>query len=518
MASPSEKLANSLKVLNELQGQGVFAVRSSDLTRVHRERLIHNGFLTEVMKGWYIYSRPDTQAGDSTAWYSSFWSFCSAYLKDRFGSNWCLSPEQSLSLLVGNRTVPRQLLVRAPSASNRITNLPYETSLLDVRAHIPEVKDIEECEGMHVFAAPAAFVACSPSFFQNNPTDARTALATITNASGILKLLLTGGHSTIAGRLAGAFRNIGRDKIANDIIETMRSLNYDVREHDPFDSSALNIVVQTETSPYVNRIRLMWQQMRDPILEYFPKIDAQPVDMDTYLKHVDEVYVTDAYHSLSIEGYRVSAELIERVRTGTWNPDYDEQDRKHRNALAARGYWQAHQAVKESLRKIIQGSNPGSVVEDDHGKWYRELFAPSVTAGFLHPSDLAGYRSDQVFIRGSMHVPLSRAAVLDAIQTFFILLKDEPEPAVRTVLGHFIFVYIHPYMDGNGRIGRFLMNLMLASGGYKWTVIPVEDRNIYMAALEEASVRQNIEPFTKYLGNLVKHSLENKAVAKKPVR
>ncbi|WP_317503891.1 Fic family protein [Idiomarina sp. HP20-50] len=37
-------------------------------------------------------------------------------------------------------------------------------------------------------------------------------------------------------------------------------------------------------------------------------------------------------------------------------------------------------------------------------------------------------------------------------------------------------VYIHPYFDGNGRIGRFIMNLMLASGGYPWTVVPVERR------------------------------------------
>jgi len=47
---------------------------------------------------------------------------------------------------------------------------------------------------------------------------------------------------------------------------------------------------------------------------------------------------------------------------------------------------------------------------------------------------------------------------------FFDLLREETHPAVRVVLGHFLFVYIHPYMDGNGRIGRFLMNVMLASG------------------------------------------------------
>jgi Fic family protein len=43
------------------------------------------------------------------------------------------------------------------------------------------------------------------------------------------------------------------------------------------------------------------------------------------------------------------------------------------------------------------------------------------------------------------------------------------EPSVRAVLGRWLFDYIHPYMDGNGRMARFLMNTMLASGGYPWS-------------------------------------------------
>jgi len=54
---------------------------------------------------------------------------------------------------------------------------------------------------------------------------------------------------------------------------------------------------------------------------------------------------------------------------------------------------------------------------------------------------------------------------------------------VRIVLGHFFFVYIHLYMDGNGRIGRFLMNAMMAAGGYPWTIIPVETRDEYMVLI-----------------------------------
>ena len=103
-----------------------------------------------------------------------------------------------------------------------------------------------------------------------------------------------------------------------------------------------------------------------------------------------------------------------------------------------------------------------------------------------------------------MHVPPGREAVRDLMPAFFELLSEEPEPSVRVVLGHFMFVYIHPYMDGNGRMGRFLMNAMLASGGYPWTVVPVEQRGEYMAALEEASVRQNIGPFSDFLAGLVR--------------
>jgi Fic family protein len=67
-----------------------------------------------------------------------------------------------------------------------------------------------------------------------------------------------------------------------------------------------------------------------------------------------------------------------------------------------------------------------------------------------------------------------------------------------------VFVYIHPYMDGNGRMGRFLMNAMMAAGGYPWTIIPVERRTEYMASLEAASVGQNIAQFTKFLASVVR--------------
>jgi Fic family protein len=112
--------------------------------------------------------------------------------------------------------------------------------------------------------------------------------------------------------------------------------------------------------------------------------------------------------------------------------------------MAARGYWQAFQSVQRSVRRVVKGENAGQVADDDHRNRYRELFAPSVTSGLLRPADLAGYRNDQVYIRKSMHVPLNRDAMRDAMAAFFELLGEEKEPSVRCVLGHFVFVYIHP--------------------------------------------------------------------------
>jgi Fic family protein len=131
------------------------------------------------------------------------------------------------------------------------------------------------------------------------------------------------------------------------------------------------------------------------------------------------------------------------------------------------------------------------------------MFAPSVTAGLARPADLAGYRVAPVYIQRSMHVPPGSHAVRDAMPAFFDLLREEAEPSVRVVLGHFLFVYVHPYPDGNGRMARFLMNVILAAGGYPWTIVPVERRDTYMAALEAASVRQEIGPFADFLAGLV---------------
>jgi len=119
--------------------------------------------------------------------------------------------------------VPRQLLVYTPRGGNKPTALPYKTSLFDVRYILPEGHKVVELDGLGLYPLPAALVACGAAYFRQQATGAHAALAMIHDASDVLTVFLEGGHSTVAGRLAGAFRNIGRGRIADDILNTMRS-------------------------------------------------------------------------------------------------------------------------------------------------------------------------------------------------------------------------------------------------------------------------------------------------------
>lgn len=510
MPTPHEKLAESLTTLQALQKGGRRVIQSKELSRAHRERLLTNGFLQEVMKGWLISSNPGARDGDSTHWYASFWEFCARYCGARFSDEWHLSPEQSLLLLAENTVIPRQVVVYSPKGTNHNIELLFGTSLYDLKqAEMPGPSNVIVKHGLRLFSPSAALVKVPESFFTRQSIEAQVALAGLGDASDLLRFLLTGGNSVKAGVIAGALRRIGRPELADEIVKAMKAAGYDARESDPFEPAQTFGMLPQAVSPIVARMQAMWRSMRDVVGENFPEAPGLPEDKSSYLESVDDIYKSDAYHSLSIEGYSVTPALIERVQQGNWDPGHHEEDRKNRDALAARGYWQAFQKVKEAIADIIAGANPGARARASHMDWYRELFQPFVAAGVIPAAALAGYRNDAVYLRTSRHVPPRWEAVRDAMPALFDLLENETHAGVRAVLGHWLFGYIHPYPDGNGRMARFLMNAMLASGGYPWTVIRVEDRDPYLSALDKASIDMDIAPFTAFVAERVQWSVEH---------
>ena len=505
MAAPNVKLAESLELLRKAQDNGRHVFQSADLPRVHRERLVASGFLRNIVKGWYMVSKPQEDDGNSTAWYASFFEFVAAYCNIRFGVAWYLSPELSLQLHAGSTAIPRQVQVHAKAGQNNNLALKFNTALFDYQAKdFAPTGDVVVHNGLRLLAPTAALVRAAPTFYIQQPLDVQIVLAQIRDASDLLARLLDGGQSVVAGRIAGALRAVGREDDANRIVKTMRASSYVVNEQNPFAKPPAILVSSRGESPCSLRIRALWDNMREHVVAAFPPAPGVPADQAAYLQDVNDRHIEDAYHSLSIEGYKVSTALIAKIAVGAWNPEVNPHDTNDRNAMAAKGYHQAFLQVRSSVQNILQQqADPGAVVRHDHHDWYLRLFEPSVRAGIIEAKQLAGYRSWPVYIRNARHVPPAHESVRDAMPTFFDLLTRETEPAVRAVLGHFIFVYIHPYMDGNGRMARFLMNAMLASGGYPWTVIHVADRAEYMAALDEASAAGNIQPFAHFVGRCV---------------
>ncbi len=500
MATGNEKLTQSLEILHGFQGMDTF-IKGNQLSRTHRERLINAGYLSKIMKGWYLITSPD-QALGTTQWYHIYWRFIAKYVTELYGLDWYLNEEQSLSVQTGDLTVPRQLMILTPKGINKPIQLMHDCTLFSYKpANFYPERIRSAPEGIQLMSMDYALVHMTPTMYTSDPTTLQIALSMYPQPGPLISILLAGGHTVLASRLIGAYKHTGNAAAANQIKRSMHAAGHVVREENPFEVKLQKLVKPQD--PVAGRIEIMWNEYRDVIAGMGPK-PSKTWKEEEYLESMKEIYTYDAYHSLSIEGYKVSEELIEKVRSGTWDPQKDKEDR---DAMAAAGYYRAFQSVIETVGEIFRGNmNPAIIVEDWHQQWYLELFGPSVTAGILPQETLIGYRNMPVYIRGSRHVPPNFNSVANAMNTFFWLLSKEQDPFVRAVLGHFVFVFIHPYGDGNGRMARFLMNCMIAAAGYKWLVIKVDDRFRYMQALESASAGKNILPFASFVKELIQEN------------
>ncbi len=502
--NPQRDLAEALRRAQAAAPSHI--LRSTQLPRRDRTLLQQRGFLVEIIKGWYALTTPQARPGDTTFWHLHFWAFVSAYLQARYGQRYCLSPEHSLDLWTAGTQTPKQLIVLTARGGVFTLKLPNDSSILlyPNRKGLPAATETKQ--GVQVMPLALALIRTTPSYFTRSATNAELALRMV-RPEELSRALLAGEvNVSAASRIIGGLRHLGLDESAARLEADLLAAGLPIKPQNPFAEPARLPVGAVLQSPYAGRIEALWSQMRPDVLAHFPAPPRSRPDPSRYLRRVKEIYTHDAYHSLSIEGYQVTPELIQRIADGAWDPTANPQDQAQVNAMAAKGYHEAFQQVLHSVRDVLDGQSAAKVADRDLQNWYRALFSPSVQAGILPATALAGYRERRVFIRGSEHVPPATEAVPALMEALFGALAREASPAVRAVLGHFVFVFIHPYADGNGRIGRFLMNLMLASGGYHWAVIRVDRRQNYMAALEKASVQGEISDFAKFVAGEMKAS------------
>jgi hypothetical protein len=494
-------LATALTSLKKIQDREGNVFKSKKLDSKSITILKKNNYLFPIINGWYCIQDPSTKDGDTTIWYINAWLFFSKYLAERFGKKgYCLNPHDSLMLHTQKNSIPKQLTVLIKKGvSSSITKLPNEMSLFVYEDKQNFPKEFENIRGVNVFKIEDILCKSDNNSFINNPLEMEIALKSIRDVSTLINSLISLKRmDTSAARLSGAYSYLGRESDAQNIRETYSALiGVRVTPFNPFATEKpIFGTTQLARSPYASRVEELWKRYSTQIVNLKPR----EIDVKTLLAELEEKYTEDAYHSLSIEGYRVTTELIEKIKNGEWNPTHNEEDAETRDALVAKGYFEAFEELKVTILASIKSEEKiENIMPKLQSKLYRKIFLPSVQANILKPSDLIGYRNTAIYLRGSEHVPPPKEAVLDAMESYFEMLKNDDNILSKAVLGHFIFGFIHPYVDGNGRISRFIMNAILVSYGLPWIIIKKEERSRYMSALEQASNHDDILPFMEFV-------------------
>lgn len=211
------------------------------------------------------------------------------------------------------------------------------------------------------------------------------------------------------------------------------------------------------------------------------KLDAARPLPDAVVRNLREDLVLRwTYNSNSIEGNTLTLKetkvVLEGITVG------GKTVREHLEALN-------HRDAIEMVEEMVRGEQPLSEwnIRNLHGLILKNIDA----------DDAGRYRNVNVIISGARHRPPDHLQVPRLMQTFAeqIASDESLHPVERAARVHVDFVGIHPFVDGNGRTSRLLMNLVLMQVGFPALVVPVEDRLKYYEALDAAHVDEDYAPF-----------------------
>lgn len=233
-------------------------------------------------------------------------------------------------------------------------------------------------------------------------------------------------------------------------------------------------------------------------------INLSPVPIPYVLGQARTAKAEDTYHSTTIEGYRITRDHVQAVLSGAPldSPDRAEMER----LMALKGYSQAFERTLSFIANADGGARLSEAMVLD---LFVELWGPSVDAEIMTSAELRGWRQAPVYIRGSAYVPPSSGKVPQMMRVWADSLNElEVDAISRAAVAHWSFVHVHPFMDGNGRLSRLLMNLILCSSGLPWTIIRAEERREYFDALERADIHEDYAPFARFISDRVARARE----------
>lgn len=164
-----------------------------------------------------------------------------------------------------------------------------------------------------------------------------------------------------------------------------------------------------------------------------------------------------------------------------------------------------HAKALDFIKNIAKETKSHQFIAEDHIKEIHKIILAGINDAWA-----GRYRTTEVFIRGSNTEFPMPSKIPRLMREFSKWLEGQQDVhPVRTASdSHFKLVSIHPFVDGNGRVARLLMNLILVINGYPMAVIRNEDRVEYLSTFDIARNDDNMKPFYNIIERAAERSLD----------
>ncbi|KAI3372854.1 hypothetical protein L3Q82_023306, partial [Scortum barcoo] len=250
---------------------------------------------------------------------------------------------------------------------------------------------------------------------------------------------------------------------------------------------------------------------------YFGIIDSKvrrlmsiPKGNSALRRVMEETYYHHIYHTVAIEGSTLTQSKARCLPIRCTTPHHPRDSHAHYAEVTSTGY-QSLQEQNEAIgvdaaMKYINTtllSRTGAITVSDILEIHRRVL------GYVDPVEGGRLRTSQVFV--GHHIPPHPRDLQRHMEELVQWLNSEEtlqlHPVEYAALAHYKLVYVHPFVDGNGRTSRLLMNLVLMQAHYPPITIRKEQRSEYYAALDTAN-EGDVRPFIRFIAKCTEITLD----------
>lgn len=228
---------------------------------------------------------------------------------------------------------------------------------------------------------------------------------------------------------------------------------------------------------------------------YFDEVDSlkkeldskRPISKETLKSLRESINLEWTYNSNGIEGntltLRETQVVLEGITVG------GKSIKEHLEAIN-------HEKAIVYLDDLVKDKNP---ITEWNIKNIHQLILKDID-----DENAGKYRKENVTIKGAVHIPTDYIKIPELMERLILTYEtwNEYHPIIQAALLHGELVKIHPFVDGNGRTSRLLMNLDLMNSGYNPVIIKKESRLKYYEALDKAHTTGNYTDFVKLVTEL----------------